>query len=250
MSGPASPEVTAEAGRLVEAFLANGLESVLIGGAAVRMLCDAARVPPLAREIEDLDFVVGKGQQEKIAELLTGLGYVEDRETNLLQGHRRLVFHSRGAGFKVDAFVGRFEMCHTIEIVPGRPGIADVTSLLLTKLQIVELTEKDTLDLLALLHDHELGTGPDCIDADRIEELASRDWGIYTTITDGLEVIGKRAAETPGCAVAAQRVAALDARLREAKKSRNWRLRARIGRRKRWYELPEEVDEAQELGSE
>jgi hypothetical protein len=42
----------------------------------------------------------------------------------------------------------------------------------------------------------------------------------------------------------------MQARLREVldrieaePKGRGWKLRARIGERKRWYELPEEVDE-------
>jgi hypothetical protein len=32
-------------------------------------------------------------------------------------------------------------------------------------------------------------------------------------------------------------------RIEEAPKSRAWKLRAKIGERKRWYDLPEEVDQ-------
>ena len=37
------------------------------------------------------------------------------------------------------------------------------------------------------------------------------------------------------------RVSLLLERIETAPKSRSWRLRAKIGERKRWYELPEEV---------
>jgi hypothetical protein len=39
----------------------------------------------------------------------------------------------------------------------------------------------------------------------------------------------------------AERARALLDRIEAEPKSRAWRLRARIGERKRWYELPEEV---------
>jgi hypothetical protein len=38
-----------------------------------------------------------------------------------------------------------------------------------------------------------------------------------------------------------RRIDAIDAALHEAEKSHSWKLRARIGERKRWYEEPEEV---------
>ena len=39
------------------------------------------------------------------------------------------------------------------------------------------------------------------------------------------------------------RIAAVLEHIEQAPKSRGWKLRARIGERKRWYELPEEVEQ-------
>ena len=39
-----------------------------------------------------------------------------------------------------------------------------------------------------------------------------------------------------------QRVDAVLERIEQAPKSRGWKLRARVGERKRWYELPEDVE--------
>jgi hypothetical protein len=41
----------------------------------------------------------------------------------------------------------------------------------------------------------------------------------------------------------AERLSAVLRRIEEEPKSRGWKLRAKIGERKRWYELPEEVDQ-------
>jgi hypothetical protein len=229
--------------RLTGALQAERLDAILIGGAAVRMTCERARVAPLRRSIGDLDYVAASGQHSQLSGVFDSLGYVEDRETNLVQGDRRLIFYGRDSGLKVDVFVGSFAMCHEVEITAGLPGIADVTSLVLTKLQVVELTDKDIKDLLALFGDHEVVAGPEGVDVSRVIDVSRRDWGLYTTITDGMGVAADRAREMPGCEHAAARIEELRAAVEAAEKSRSWKLRARIGRRKRWYDLPEEIED-------
>jgi len=46
----------------------------------------------------------------------------------------------------------------------------------------------------------------------------------------------------PEQATVRARIDALHEAIEQAPKSRGWRMRARIGERKRWYEEPEEVD--------
>jgi hypothetical protein len=76
----------------------------------------------------------------------------------------------------------------------------------------------------------------------RIVEVLSSDWGFYTTATDNLDKIPRLVAEiNPELG---RDVAAAAAEIRDeverAPKSRSFKLRARVGRRKRWYELPDE----------
>ena len=168
----------------------------------------------------------------------------------LLQGDRRLIFYGQDSGLKVDVFVGAFAMCHEVDVTAGRPGIADVTSLVLTKLQVVQLTSKDVSDLLALFGDHGLGDGPEAVDVQRVVDASRSDWGLYTTITDGMREVAGRAAATPGCEPATARIEDLLATVEAAEKSRSWRMRARIGRRKRWYEVPEEIEDVEGLSSD
>jgi hypothetical protein len=178
-----------------------------------------------------------------VSELLEGLGYDGDRATNSIQGDRRLIFYGVEHGLKVDCFVGEFSMCHTVQVTAGPAGVADVTSLVLTKLQVVELTEKDMSDLLALFGDHSLGEGHDAIEAARVVDATRADWGLFTTVSDGLESLAKAAPEAPQGGQTAQRVAELRAEIESAEKTRKWKLRDRVGRRKRWYEVPEEITE-------
>ena len=86
----------------------------------------------------------------------------------------------------------------------------------------------------------------DAINGARIAELCGNDWGLWRTITRNLERCRELAGNYELSAEDAQRIASrieqLLAEIEDRPKSRGWRLRARVGERKRWYELPEEVD--------
>src|SRR4029450_517652 len=89
-------------------------------------------------------------------------GYEPHVAFNALHGGDRLLFFDNDHDRQVDVFVGVFSMCHKIPL-DGRievdPVSIPLAELLLTKLQVVELNEKDVRDALALLHDHEVGGG-------------------------------------------------------------------------------------------
>jgi hypothetical protein len=111
-----------------------------------------------------------------------------------------------------------------------------VSDLLVTKLQVVELNAKDAEDAALLLRTHGLGRGHgDQVDLDYLAELVSDDWGLWRTLTHTLERLEEL---EPEVAVPAR---ALRAVLDETPKGRRFRMRAKVGERKRWYELPDEV---------
>jgi hypothetical protein len=111
-----------------------------------------------------------------------------------------------------------------------------VSDLLLTKLQIVELNAKDARDAGLLLREHELGRGQgDHVDVDYLAGLVGRDWGLWRTTTGTL----RRLAELEPSV--APRAGDLEAEFASVPKTRAFRIRARVGERKRWYELPDEI---------
>jgi hypothetical protein len=112
-----------------------------------------------------------------------------------------------------------------------------LADLLLTKLQVVELNEKDALDVVSLVESHEVGHGPgDQIDLDRLVEATAAEWGLWRTVH---LTVARVDAMAP--AVVRDRLATIVAAIDEAPKPLGWRARARIGDRKRWYQVPEEV---------
>jgi hypothetical protein len=208
-----------------------------IGGVGVLLHCPQALAQGPHREFGDLDLAASGDGSRRLGAVFETEGFEPDRRFNAMQGDRRMVF--RGEIGKVDVFIGAFEMCHRIEL-SGRLGLEPDTltasDLLLTKLQVVELNEKDVQDVALLLTEHALGNGAgDHIDVDYLGALVGDDWGLWRTTTGTL---GKVADLRPDVAPRARELAeALD----QAPKTRRFRLRARVGERKRWYELPDEI---------
>lgn len=242
------PSVVGEGRRLAALAKGAGTALPLLGGVAVRVR--AQDVPAvLDRDYKDLDFAVPKGGNKAATELLTAAGYEPDVQFNALNGAARLMFHDLEHGRQVDVFVGSFRMCHEVpladRVVAGEVTIP-LAELLLTKLQIVELNEKDVRDTVLLLHGHEVADlDGEAVNGERVAELCAADWGLWRTITANLRRVGELVDDyslgDEGQRIAS-RIEELLARIEQVPKSRGWKLRARIGDRKRWYELPEEVD--------
>lgn len=231
---------------MVDAATERGIAAPALGGLAVHMRCPSAHEPPLAREYKDLDLVIRRDAARELTALLGDLGYAAEEEFNALHGRRRLMFWDPRNGRQLDVFVDEMVMCHTLDLRDRvRPGerTLDPADLLLAKLQVVEVNEKDLQDAAALLADHEPGA-PDGIDADRIATLFAGDWGWWRTGTGTLERVADYAGGLDGFAgagVVRERAAELRERIDGEPKSRRWRMRAKVGERVRWYELPEEV---------
>jgi hypothetical protein len=233
---------------VLEAAQSSNVSVRLIGGLAIYFHTDDIPAP-LRRPYGDIDLATIKSASRATAELLSTLGYEPSREFNALHGSRRMLFYDVQNERKLDVFVDRFEMCHTIPIT-GRIALDDPTiplaELLLTKLQVVELTDKDLLDIVTLLHGHEIGTSDgEVINGDFIAGLTADDWGLWRTIKMNLErvreQIGSLMLEAEGRDRVIARSNALWDRIEREPKSRKWRMRDRVGDRKRWYELPDET---------
>ncbi len=234
-----------DARRLVAAADGSGLSLRLLGGIAVFHLCPTARHPEFSRSYKDIDMVGLARERAALQRLFAEHEYEPDREFNLLHGAQRLIFRHASDERHVDVFLDRFQMCHTFDLrdrLPLHPATLPPTDLLLTKLQVVEATENDLRDLFALLSDLPLGAEPGAIDAAYIAQLAARDWGVYRTLTLSLERLERWAAGRPTCGAyrVSSQIAALRAAIEAQPKTMAWKMRARIGDRVRWYDIPDE----------
>ena len=221
----------------------------LLGGVAIH-LRGTSRVPEsLTRSYADLDFVTRRGAGGVVGVFFRNEGYTAQTAFNALHGNERLLFFDDEHDRQVDVFVGKFRMSHEIQLderLELEPQTLPLAELLLTKLQVIEMNEKDLRDALALLLDHPVGdTDGDTVNAARIASLCSSDWGLWRTFTRNVEWCRDHLAghELPDETIALlhERLDRILERIEAEPKTRGWKLRAKIGERKRWYELPEEV---------
>lgn len=247
--GPTLAEPTEEGLRLVGAAVAHGIVLRLVGGVGIWARCPSAHRPPLARRYNDIDVVTRSGSTAAVTAFFVGQGYEPNRMFNALRGAQRLMYADPARERVVDVLVDRFVMCHRLDL---RDRLAldartlPLSDLLLTKLQVVELNDKDVTDLLALLADHYLdGEEGDAIGTARILAVTADDWGLEHTIRGTLMRVRDAAAaydlDGPTTARIQSRIDRLVELLDRAPKTLRWRMRARLGERVRWYELPEEV---------
>jgi hypothetical protein len=241
-----------EARHLAEGASTAGVPLRLLGGLAVRVLCPD--FPPRLRRDQDIDFgCLSKGRKD-VMSYLESAGCEPDKRFNSLNGDRQMYFNAP-SGRPIDVMVDRLSMCHVLDFRPRFKVLSltlDVVDLLLTKLQIVELNEKDARDILYLLSAFPVagdspGEGVPEIDRDRFCKILGADWGWWRTVTDNLNKLPLLVGESPGLLPAlpphdALRNAERLLELADATpKSVQWKVRSRVGDRMRWYELPEEV---------
>lgn len=242
-------DIVAEGERVVGLASQAGVPMRLLGGVAVRL--HAEELPPaLDRQYKDLDFAVTKKGAGAADQVLKDAGYEPHVSFNAMHARERGLYFDEANGRQVDLFVHSFRMCHEItlgdrlEVDTG--GTVPLAELLLTKLQIIEVNEKDIRDMVLLLYGHDVADhDDDAVNGARIAELCGSDWGLWRTITANLERCRTHVEDYELPADARERIGArfdvILERIEAEPKSRGWRMRAKIGERKRWYELPEEV---------
>jgi hypothetical protein len=236
-----------ESRRLVEAANRKGVVARILGGAAVYLQAPSGG-PLFPRPVNDIDVATRRGMRTAITTVLTAAGYVPDQMFNALHGASRLLFYDTVNQRKVDIFVGDFSMCHQIPIadrLDREPLTIPLAELLLTKLQIVQLNERDQRDIYNLTYHHPISTRNGAgIEADVIADLCARDWGLWrtskATIARCQANLASYEVDPQASHVIATRLALLWERIESAPKTARWRLRSRVGDRVRWYDEPEE----------
>jgi len=242
-------DIVSEGERLLGMASAQGVPLRLLGGVAVRI--KAPSVPPsLDRAYKDIDFAVTKKGGGAADKLLKEAGYEPHVAFNAMHAKERGLYYDEGNGRQVDLFIQSFRMCHEIPLgdrLELESGTVPLAELMLTKLQIIEVNEKDIRDTVLLFHGHPIADTDDAaVNGAHIAKLCADDWGLWRTITANLERCRSHVGDYELPAEDRERIEGrfdeLLQRIEDEPKSRGWRRRAKVGERKRWYELPEEVE--------
>jgi hypothetical protein len=242
-----------EVERVIAATTAAGATVRVLGSIGVALHCPDAKalLPAFERTYADIDFAAYGRQTRELTAAISGLGYREDREVSITSEGRRAIFdHPTAPQVHLDVFFDQLEFCHRIPLA-GRleadsPTIP-LAELLLSKLQIVKLNEKDVVDAILLLLDHDLAHGDaDVIDIDRIARLCAEEWGLWRTLTMNLEKVAAFAERYPQLDDPQRRrvgdaAAALKRAIDASPKPLSWRMRDRVGDRRQWWTDVDEV---------
>jgi hypothetical protein len=204
----------------------------------------------MGRSYTDIDFAAYGRDSKAIRALMADLRYAEDREVFVVSEGSRAIYENRDSHIHVDIFYDKLDFCHVIpwagRLESDSPTIP-LAEMVLEKTQIVEICEKDVIDMIMLLLEHPLGEGDrETINIKRISRLCADDWGLWRTVTMNLVKVEQlaRGYDTLTAAqkdqVAAQVKSAMAA-IESEPKSMAWRLRARVGDRVKWYKEVDEV---------
>jgi hypothetical protein len=202
-------------------------------------------------EFTDID-VMGYGKQsDRVEPFFKSIGFNPEpkiRRTPAIWAYRQLYLEPKGQ-FHVDVFFDALEMSHTIDfrkrLEVDYPTIA-LADILLEKMQIHHINEKDIKDTIVLLRAHELGSqDKETVNEDYIATVLRDDWGFYHTVTLNLEktktlLQGYDVSQSDKDNVA-KKVDRLLARIETEPKSTGFKLRARVGEKKKWYNDVDEV---------
>jgi hypothetical protein len=224
----------------------------MIGALAFRTHCPAhgGLQEMLQRAFTDIDFVAYSDHFKQVIRFLTDLGYAENKMVTRLFGEGRLIFEDPYSSLHLDVFLDKLDFCHVIPLkgrleadFPTMP----LAELLLEKMQIVRINEKDVIDTIMLLREHEIGrTDDETINGTVISKLLANDWGFWRTVTGNLTTVVETMESYPQLAeadrqVVRDRIATLRGRIDAEPKSQRWKVRSTVGERVKWYKDVEEL---------
>jgi len=267
-----------EAEKIVEKANQKGITLRIMGGLGIAIRCRDFRDFAIklgrvgtgvvqGQEYSDIDFMSYGKHREKVKEFFGEIGYAKRRATlSSAASDRQIYYHPKG-WFYVDVFFDKLLVAnHPIDF-KGRleleyPTIT-ATDMLLEKIQMWEaFSTKDLKDCLLLLkaYDVKEKSEKECIDSAYIAKTLSQDWGFWYTATTNLKNLKKflteieklgpeanidpKKIEEKGRQEIIGKVEAILQAIEKEPKSFGWKMRAKIGTKKTWYnpvERPETV---------
>ncbi len=195
------------------------------------------------RVFTDIDFAAYGKHRGKLVPFFEAHGYELEKRAAMISGGTRMIFFSSNIPM-IDVFFDKLDYNHPIDYrgrLEAHPNCVSLADLMLQKLQIVQINDKDLKDAMLLLLAGKIGdTDHEAINAKYIAKLFADDWGFYYTGTTNLKRIKESAHHVKALTdeqrdVIATQVETLLKIIEEAPKSGKWKGRAKTGTSKPWY---------------
>jgi hypothetical protein len=265
-------ELIKQAVDLVSNARSKGIELRTLGAVAVYLHClthDPALTnlySKLSRLGEgkplftDLDLIAYSSQRSTLMKFLEkDMRLTPNLRFNSMFALRRMIYY-HGDEYSIDVFFDKLEYSHDVPFgnkpQNGRLNLdfptITLADIVLEKLQIHDINQKDIIDLnmLFLYHDVANGiSGTDLIDGSRILQFVADDWGFWHDATTNLRhaitlserLLGEGKLSEGQTRTIRSRMQSLLDMMEKAPKTDGWQKRAKIGASKPWYRDVEEV---------
>lgn len=241
-----------QAHRILEEADRQKLTLRLVGALAFHIHCPAFNY--IQRECQryftDVDFMAYTDEQVAIEKMFAKMGYLEDARIKTVPGLKRSIFFMPDYRWHSDVFYDVLDFSHEIDF-KGRLEIdyptISLVDLVLEKMQIVQINEKDIIDTLMLLREHDVGNSDaEIINEDYLARTCKSDWGLWKTVTTNLSKVDQLADQysvltVEDKTIIRDRLHRLLRRIDEEVPTLRWQLRSRIGERIKWYRDVDEV---------
>jgi hypothetical protein len=250
-TGTNAQEFIDEARKIIDKAGEHGVSLRLIGALAFNLHCPEYNYihDKWGRVFTDTDFVSRSEHGSTLIEVYRELGYRDDEMITTLYGSSRMVFDNPETGFHSDIFYDKLDFCHVLPL-RDRLDVDDLTiplaELFLEKMQIVQINEKDIVDTLMLIREHDIGeSDAETINGPVIGGFLAGDWGFWRTVTGNMEKLTTVLEQTDlfdsaGKSGIQEKLGAIRGYIDREPKPLSWKLRSKVGDKVKWYK---EVDE-------
>ncbi len=238
--------------KIVEEAKKMDIKLRLLGATAIYYQCPRSNLlaDVMKRQLTDLDFITISKHVSRIPELFSKLQFIPNERVNTLYGANRQIYQDPRNSRHVDIFFDKLSFNHEIDLAKRLdldPVTISLADLLLEKVQIVKMSEKDAKDVIVLLHEHGVDGTSGGIDAGYIAKILANDWGFHYTATTNLGKVKDYLRESQSLSqqdkdLVADRIDELSGRIDSEKKSFKWNMRARLGTKTPWYTEAEDVE--------
>ena len=251
-----------EALRIVDEGRKRDIMLRVMGALAVRIHCselaefhrELKRLGNPGQEFTDIDVMSLNKHRNQMKPFFQSINYVPDPSEYIVHMWAlRHIYHEPKKQLHVDVFFDKLDMSHTIDfrdVLELDGPTIPLAELLLEKLQIVHINEKDIKDSITLLRAHNIGDyDKETTNVRRISELLSDDWGFWYTVTINLGKVRSYAqkyceqnlisrTDLEDMMIKSDQIAR---EIESRPKSIKWKMRARVGPRKKWYRDVEDI---------
>jgi hypothetical protein len=245
----------AEIMRIVDAAAERGIILRILGGAAIRIHSSGSepmyellkRVPK-----HDMDFVSYTKYRPLTRQFMKDMGYAPYVTLAMTSGagRHRQIFNDAEGNKAIDVFLDIVPMCHVVDfrdrLEVDHPTVPPA-ELFLLKAQICEMNEKDWQDMCILLREHPVADNDkDAINLNYVSKVLANDWGFYYTVTANMKKLQEYVTVYPGLSsddrtTIGGKIKTICDAIEKEPKALKWKMRAKVGTTRKWYNVVEEV---------